>query len=210
MKRLFLVITFLSLAVTSVLAHWNPEYAGNTVRAEYGALIPMETVSNRSYGLLSLSFSHRFSSHWGWRTGLQYAPVNTDVRDYLGVPFAVVYGNIANSPRRSMREDTWDYQDRPDRFRSDVFSGFFSFFFQRSEVFAGITPGYLFGEIENRFSLSADAGVTLSIPVGRFSLDVTPAFHYLLTDNFTHSVGQPEVKPLHWQCSISGGLSYHF
>ena len=210
MKRLFFIIVFLSLAVAPVSAQWNPEYAGNTVRAEYGALIPMGTLSNRDYGMLSLSFSHRFSGHWGWKAGLRYAPVNMEVKDYLGVPFAVVYGNITNSPRRSMREDTWDYQDRPDRLRNDVFSDFFSFLFQRSEVFAGITPGYLFGEIEKRFSLSADAGVTLSIPIGRFSLDVTPAFHYLLTNNFRHPAGQPEAKPLRWQCSISGGLSYHF
>ena len=128
---------------------------------------------------------------------------------------------------------------------SSVILNLFNIFLRRSEFFAGITPGYLLGpeshvpkvygmttssrpllmetgfQLNNRFSLSADAGATLSIPLWRFSLDITPAIHYLFTNNVTESrqtfdiqnnnpTGPPEVKPIRWLFSVSGGLSFLF
>ena len=54
-----------------------------------------------------------------------------------------------------------------------------------------------------------------------FSLDLTPAFHYLVTNNFSEyrqqidpadgsPIGSPTLKPLRWQFSIGFGLSYLF
>lgn len=125
----------------------------------------------------------------------------------------------------------------------DALSSFLFFLFRRFEGFAGVTPGYLIGNesigrasyqtasektiydegvlLNNRFTLTADAGLTLSIPIWRFSLDVTPAIHYLLTNNCSEyrqaidpltdlPVGQPSVKPVRWQFSLTGGISFLF
>ena len=117
--------------------------------------------------------------------------------------------------------------------------------FRRAEIFAGVTPGYMLGHstiyrqtegysmdgtryesdkgirLNRRFMLTADAGFNLSIPIWRFSLDLSPAFHYLVTNNFTEfqqsidpltdrPIGAPSEKPVHWYFSISGGISWLF
>ena len=250
MKRLLIISASIFLAVFPLAAQRkagsDPDFTKNSIRAEYGALIPVGTVSNSGSGLMSLSYTRRFSGPWGWRTGVQYAPVDTDVHDYAGLPLAVVFGPFANSLDKTPRNNTGDYEPYPGRFKRETVTGILSLFLRRTEVFAGITPGYLFGDatgrsrgragitssagqtqwmetsiqLGNRFSLSADAGVTLSIPLGRISLDITPAAHCLLTDNFKENrqtvdmnnrpVGQPSVKPVRWQCTVSGGLSYYF
>ena len=250
MRRLLIVFSSILLAVFPLAAQRrtasDPDFTRNSIRAEYGALMPVGTVSNSGSGMMSLSYTRLFSSHWGWRTGVQYAPVDTDVHDFAGLPVAVVFGPFVNSLDKTPRNNTGDYEPYPGRFKRETVADILSLFLRRTEVFAGITPGYLFGDatgrsrgragitsstgqtqwmetsiqLGNRFSISADAGVTLSIPLGRISLDITPAAHYLLTDNFkecrqivdmnNHSVGQPEVKPVRWQCTVSGGLSYYF
>ena len=81
MKRLLIVFSSILLAVFPLAAQrkaaFDPDFTRNSVRAEYGALIPVGTVSNSGSGLMSLSYTRRFSGHWGWRTGVQYAPVDT-------------------------------------------------------------------------------------------------------------------------------------
>ena len=88
------------------------------------------------------------------------------------------------------------------RMRNDVVANVLNIFLRRTEFFAGVTPGYMPGlEPDHRFSLAADAGMTLSIPLWRFSLDMTPAAHYLVTKNFGET---------RWLFSLSGGLSFLF
>ena len=117
--------------------------------------------------------------------------------------------------------------------------------FRRAEVFAGVTPGYLFGDgsigrrlegysmdgtryesdegilLNRRFMLTADAGFNLSIPIWRFSLDLSPAFHYLKSPTTSRipTVHRPArtTAPwapfrclVHWYFSISGGISWLF
>ena len=65
-----------SPAAAQVKPDFDPDYAWNTIRAEYGALIPAGTVSNKSLGLMSLSYTRRYSGRWGWRTGVQYASLD--------------------------------------------------------------------------------------------------------------------------------------
>lgn len=136
----------------------------------------------------------------------------------------------------------------PDKMSRDVLVGFLAVLLRRAEGFVGLTPGYIFGngsvtrrtemlwagdgplaksyqdagvQLTRRFTLTADAGLTLSIPVWRFSLDITPSFHYLFTNNFTEyrqdidplterPVGSPSLRPVRWHFSISGGLSWLF
>lgn len=136
----------------------------------------------------------------------------------------------------------------PDQMSRDVLVGFLTVLLRRAEGFVGITPGYVFGngtvsrsagtywvsgdrptatyqdagiQLTRRFTLTADAGLTLSIPLWRFSLDITPSFHYLITNNFTEyrqdidplterPVGSLSLRPVRWHFSISGGLNWLF
>lgn len=85
--------------------------------------------------------------------------------------------------------------------RNQTAANFFNVFLRRTELFAGVTPGYLLGDLSNKFTFAADAGVTFSIPIWRFGLDITQAAHYLVTRN---------VEPVHWLFTVSGGLSFLF
>jgi hypothetical protein len=225
---------------------FDPDLARNAIRAEYGALVPFGTMPNNSAGFFSLSYTHRSAGHWGWRGGLQYAPIGTPTKDYVGLPLAVVYRASA-STFNSRQQEYWDDDFGRDRMKKDIFADVLSAFFRRTEIFAGVTPGYLLGDesnrksvhgvawsddgrsiwteaglqLDNRFSLSADAGVTFSIPIWRLSLDITPAFHGLLTNSVSEHrqnidpknnqpVGDPSVKPIRWMFTLSGGLSFLF
>ena len=220
MRNTLFSIALILFSLPPVAAQEKPEFnadlAWNTLRAEYGVGIPSGTVSNKRFGLLSLSYTRRYSGRWGWRSGIQYASLEAPVDYYVG-----------------------------QRMRGSVVANFINIFLRRTEFFAGITPGYLLGDesyptdtygmttsagpilmktglqLDNRFSLTADAGITLSIPLWRFSLDITPAIHYVFTNNVNENsqtfdiknnnpTGPLGVKPIHWLFTFSGGLSFLF
>ena len=254
MKRLLLSLVASIAALTLVSAQekprFNPDQTWNTIRAEYGMLVPMDSYMASSDAFLSLTYTRRFSRHWGWRTGIQYDTEMMSVEDHIGVPVAAVFRTrtygfgesvrtaAAGAASSAVYEKTIGYGSR-DVAENAIFN-FLFFLFRRAEGFAGVTPGYVFGhekvhrhiaqdqnfydegiQLNRRFTLTADAGFTLSIPVWRFSLDVTPAFHYLITNNFSEyhqdfdpltdrPVGQPALKPLRWQFSLTGGMSFLF
>ena len=263
MRNTFLYIAFLFLitfpAAAQVRPGYDPDRTMNTIRAEYGALIPVGTIPNRSAGLFTLSYTRYYSGHWGWRGGIQYASLNAPADSYAGLPLAVVYrfstksfdGRLQKAMDDSLDDLSWNGGgDVPEyerqRMRNAVVDNILNIFLRRTEFYAGITPGYLFGSqpdkmktysmadssgasgkvqagllLDNRFTFAADAGITLSIPIRRFSLDITPAAHYLFTDNVSERrqvldskngapVGEPTVKPIHWLFTLSGGLTFLF
>jgi hypothetical protein len=260
--RRFLPAAALFLVTLSAFAQqkprFNPDLTWNTLRAEYGILIPFETSVADQSTFLSLTYTHRFSRHWGWRAGAQYAPEHTDIRNYVGVPLAAVFRSGTYGFRErtqdavvnSVEDVVWDgiTGQGSDQMARDVVANFLFIVFRRFEGFVGVTPGYVFGNhstpgttlygasdgeqtvsaiyeegirLNRRFTLTADAGLTLSVPLWRFSLDVTPAFHYLITNNFSEyrqefdprpaqPVGSTSFKSVPWQFTLSLGLSYLF
>ena len=220
MRYSLLSLVFILLISNSLVAQEKPEFdpdqAWNTIRAEYGALVPVGPYPTKTFGLTSLSYTRRYSGRWGWRTGMQYAQFGASVDEYVGLPLSAVYrfrtksfdGRAERARDDIMKDLSWDYGGDPpdyekDRMRRSVVGDLFNIFLRRTELFAGITPGYLPGlEPEHRFSLTAQVGATLSIPIGRrFSLDFTPATYYLFTKNYGE---------YRWLYSISGGLSFLF
>ena len=259
MKNTLLFITLLFLAILPVSAQrkerFNPDLSWNTLRAAYGVRIPMGSDLAPDGDAFSVSYTRRFSNHWGWRTGFEFLPENISVSDCAGLPAAIVYRTytvgfktgVQNAVLNSAADVVWDgvMGYGAEQMRQDVLANFLFILFRRAEFFAGVTPGYIFGEgtipgsvygitdgtrttpyvetiqLNRRFSLSADAGATLSIPLWRFSLDITPAFHYLITNNFSEyhqeidattgsPIGSPVLKPLRWQFSLDFGLSFLF
>ena len=254
MRRFTLAATlFLVTLIASAQQkpRFNPDLTWNTLRAEYGLLLPMEDshmVSSDSF--LSLTYTRRFSRHWGWRTGIQYDTEMMSVEDHVGMPVAAVfrtrtYGFGESVPRAAAGAASTAFHEKTMGYGSgevaeNAVFNFLFFLFRRAEGYVGVTPGYVFGHdnvyrhgaggrspydegirLNRRFTLTADAGFTISIPVWRFSLDLTPSIHYLMTGNFSEyhqdfdpltdlPVGQPSLKPLRWQGSIGFGLSYLF
>ncbi len=126
------------------------------------------------------------------------------------------------------------YGTNPDA--GTIFGQFLSGLFNRIEFFAGLTPGYIFGQreephgnareehymkINNRFSLAADAGLGLSFRIWRFELSAIPSVRYFITDNYrevnnvsyatpTGTESNFTDKARSWQFSIQGGLSFTF
>ena len=69
------------------------------------------------------------------------------------------------------------------------------------------------------FFLSLDGGIAFHYPIGRVSLNLNPAFHYVLTDTYKVRTvttdmlsGQAETKDryVRWLFGISGGISFSF
>ena len=215
MKTVLLSFACIVLSISFVAAQekpgFDPDSAWNTIRAEYGALIPVGTTPNQRFGLCSVSYTRRYSGRWGWRTGLQYATLDAPSGKYVGLPLSAVYrfstqplgGRVRNAWNASLDDLSWNGggdvpQSKKQQMRNDVAANFLSVFLRRTEIFAGITPGYL---QENQFTFAADAGVTFSIPLWRFSLDITPAVHYVISEDLVH---------VHWVCTLSGGVSFLF
>lgn len=250
MKHLLIIPLAACILAASTLSaqekpRFNADQACNTLRAELGILTP-----DSPDAMFSLSYTRRFSGHWGWRTGFQYASEMASVQDHFGLPVAIVYrsgtydfdASMQYAARGTASQVIWDglHGRSAKDISSHALRNFLCFLFRRAEGFAGLTPGYVFGEgtvgrmttqygeireegirVDSRFTLSADAGCTLSIPVWRFSLDLTPAVHYLVTNNFCEyhqqidpedgsPIGSPVLKPLRWQFSIDFGLSFLF
>ena len=259
MKRSILSLTILllvsSFASAQEKVRFNPDRTWNALRAEYGYLTPIDSDLAFGDAFLSLSYTRRFSGHWCWRAGVQYQLENTSIQDGIGLPVAAVFrtgtygfdGSLRSAAKNSAAQVVWDgvagYE--PEQMARDVLANFLLILFRRAEAFAGLTPGYVFGNesvsrhsavsyppatasyrdegirINHRFFLTADAGFTLSIPLWRFSLDLTPSVHYLLANSFSEyrqdidplterPVGTPSLKPVRWQFSLSGGLSWLF
>ncbi|MBQ9193960.1 MAG: hypothetical protein IJ156_09605 [Bacteroidales bacterium] len=251
MKR-FAFLLFLCLAVSAqAQTAFNPNFAWNTVRAEWGMQTMMDSDHAGSAGewnVLTLSYTRRIGTRWGVRGGVQYAPEHCGIQDFAGLPLAAVwrsrtYGfdeTLPNMAVRSMEDIVRDgATGQADRIGGDLLLNALLTVFRRAEGFVGITPGYLFGDghtgrltssdrygddgirLNRRFYATADAGFTISIPVWRLSLDVTPAFHYLITGNVSdyfqaidpltdRPVGAPVTKTPHWLFSLNLGASILF
>lgn len=125
-----------------------------------------------------------------------------------------------------------------DALKNDLASRFLTFItslISRVELFTGVTPGYIFGEDHlhwtsmsgvnlgepfqrgtvspHAFFLSADAGLSLVIRIWRMSINVTPAVHYYITDNYrlyNAALKQDLSSPVRWQMSLSGGVNFMF
>lgn len=215
MRKVLISFVCIVLSISTVDAQektgFDPDLAWNTIRAEYGVLIPAGTTPNQSFGLSAVSYTRRYSGRWGWRAGVQYAPLETSTGPYFGLPLSAVY-RFSTQPMGGRARNAWDASlddmswngggdvpsSKKEQMRNDVAVNFLSVFLRRTEIFAGVTPGCMQG---GKFTFAADAGVTLSIPLWRFSLDITPAAHYLVTRN---------VEPVHWVFTLSGGVSFLF
>ena len=245
MKRIIIVLAIISLTGSVAFAQ-KVRSDNSDIRFAAGVRIPLEHSWEEGGEVLSLTYGKYNSKGFGFRGGVQWMFENMGVDDYLGIPLSVSWSSGRKHTFKQSLESGVDnvaysiyhnkyyYGDNPNTgsiagsFLFGLLSGF--------EVFAGLTPGYIFGPqktargsgvsehysyIKNRFSLSADAGFGLSCRIWRFRLSFIPSFHYFITDNYreveidryTHD-GSTDVhtsdKAKSWQVSFQGGLSFSF
>ena len=196
---------------------FNPDYAIHDIRLEYGFLTSLSNHAPApSYWQLTSSrlFWHRLA----WQRAIMYVPKANGYEQFIGLPTGLAFRSATVPFRESMADAVDDllFDASWDLFWGD--SGFFIWdiimaFVRRAEPYIGLTPGYYVGERSlssdftplRRFSLTADAGVVMSIPIWRFSLNITPTFHYAFINNYRY-----EGKATRWLLTISGGIGFMF
>ena len=146
--------------------------------------------------------------HWnglGFRTGIRYMPEYGDIDNAVYVPLAFSWRSRLRTGQERLSAgvsglspyvyDTPSFMTAAGAFLLNLFSRF--------ELFAGLTPGYVFGmgdaRPEHPFGVSADAGFALSYRIWRFNIRMAPSIHYSLTD-----------RDFPWSASLDFGLLYLF
>lgn len=246
MKKLVIVFALVALTGSAAFAQKAYKDYNQDIRFTAGVRIPVEQSRANNGEVISLTYGRYNDKGFGVRGGVQWMFENMDINDYLGIPLSVCWSSGKRTFKESLENGVYNaawgafhdklyYGTNPDA--GSVLGSFFTGLFNRIEFFAGLTPGYIFGHsndqssvndkythytyLNNRFSLTADAGICLSIPIWRFQLSVIPSFHYFITDNYreinvksvTHD-GSTDVftsdKAKSWQFAIQGGLSFSF
>lgn len=224
MNRKSLIISV--LLVASAIQIQAQERKGCNREAGFttGVMVPMD----KDFGgdvTFGLTYEKFYINGLGIRTGLQYTPYTAKLDHTFGVLLAVAY--------RWNKDGNW-----AERASGRSLANILLSLNKGTEIFAGITPGYVaakksglhvstdgnfkterYTENGSPLFLSLDAGMVYSYPIGRVSLNVNPAFHYVLTDTYkVHTVttdlidGTTDTKDrvIRWLFSICGGLSFSF
>ena len=162
---------------------------------------------------LDITYGRFYRHGLGFRAGACYMLSNVGIDHAAGLPVAFAW-----------RSKVWGFEVT-----------FITSLISRVELFTGVTPGYIFGEDHlhwtsmsgvnlgepfqrgtvspHAFFLSADAGLSLVIRIWRMSINVTPAVHYYITDNYrlyNAALKQDLSSPVRWQMSLSGGVNFMF
>ena len=219
---LFLLAVSLSLAAqaqddSSALLEEDSFYTKN-LRIEAG-IYGGSGVDNYA-GMLQLTRTYNFWGPLAYRTGVLAIGDGLAYDGYLGVPLSLSYCPGTTSLRDRL---IWAAEESivdiiidvitgdTDKIGQDIAANLIYVLFARTEFFVGVTPGYWLGQKSDfnyghpRFSLTADAGMVLSIPLGRLSFDITPTYHYSFGKNLVTGEG-----PQRHFFSVGLGLSWLF
>lgn len=220
MKRI-LVLVLLLAASLPVLAQKQPFYPEDALREfqiEAGA-------SKINAAFLQVNYTQLFYKRLAWRAGAQIAANSQGYEYLIGAPVAFVLRSEMATTDQAIDNaftmaaspvyDPYSYRevDLERSLAQSVAGAILGFLIRRIDVYAGVTPGYYLGPASverelrpyGRFFLSADAGLSLSIPIWRFTLSATPSLHYALL-----GVRSPNEGYNHLYFSMSFGLGYLF
>lgn len=225
MNRKSLIISVLLVfATTMQIQAQNGNGFNREAGFTTGVMVPM----NKDFSgdiTFGLTYEKFYINGLGVRTGLQYTPFTAKLDHTFGVPVALAY--------RWSKKGNW-----AERASGSTLSNILLSLNKGTEIYAGITPGYVaakksglhvstdehfkterYTENGSPLFLSLDAGMSYSYPIGRVSLNLNPAFHYVLTDTYkVHTVktdlvdGSTTAKDrcIRWLFSICGGISFAF
>lgn len=223
-RRSLIISVLLVFATTMQIQAQN----GNGFNREAGFTTGVMVPINKDFSgdiTFGLTYEKFYINGLGVRTGLQYTPFTAKLDHTFGVPVALAY--------RWSKKGNW-----AERASGSTLSNILLSLNKGTEIYAGITPGYVaakksglhvstdehfkterYTENGSPLFLSLDTGMSYSYPIGRVSLNLNPAFHYVLTDTYkVHTVktdlvdGSTTAKDrcIRWLFSICGGISFAF
>ena len=230
MKRILIILLGL-LTLTAMPARaqeqaplpvkFNPDYALQDIRADYGMYTSISP-SSIDGNYLQISYTRLFWRRFAWKAGACFL-TNPGGYDFLlGAPVAIAYKSgttpfedaIAYGLEGALTSTVIDgIFGNTDRIADDILTNLLLVLFRRMEFYAGVTPGVCLGEamlgsneeVFGRFTLTGDLGMVLSLPIWRFSLNLTPAFHYAFIGNYQIDNRVPRAY-----FSIGAGVNYLF
>ena len=199
---------------TAVLAVKPAQQGLEEIRVGVGIRKAVDrNLRNGSPEVFELTYARYNQKGLGFRTGIEYMPVNMKIDSYFGVPVAFsartrsrtfsqsIMTGLESAAVGAVRDAVYGYEPNARSILGDFIFGLFN----RAEFFAGVTPGYIFGtntplsisygestmatetvKLDNRFTFSADAGFSMSFRIWRFNLSIVPAVHYFLTKNYIY------------------------
>ena len=224
MNRKSLIISVLLVASAIQIQAQEKKGFNREVGFVTGVMVPMDKDFSGDV-TFGLTYEKFYINGLGIRTGLQYTPYTAKLDHTFGVPVALAY--------RWSKKGNW-----AERASGSTLSNILLSLNKGTEIYAGITPGYVaakksglhvstdehfkterYTENGSPLFLSLDAEMSYSYPIGRVSLNLNPAFHYVLTDTYkVHTVktdlvdGSTTAKDrcIRWLFSICGGISFAF
>lgn len=213
---------------------FNPWQSTDEITFSIGMYMPMqgeEGGAQESFRLDYASFGYR---NFGYRVGALYTPQLRGLERSLGIPLQVAWRTELRG-RERWAENWPDAAASTIENRGNPLPGLlFILLPQRVEFSGGVTPGWIFGEKDfhlasspainhgawyeegvlrhHPFTLSVDAEIKLTYRIWRFTLSITPGFHYFLTDNFRvyDTFSGQHTDPGRWYFSLCGGLGFMF
>ncbi|MBP5333127.1 MAG: hypothetical protein J6W94_06440 [Bacteroidales bacterium] len=228
MKRLFTILAGL-LCAGIVCANaqdednvrFNPEYSIQDISVEYGRIASFNGGAMDS-NYLQVNYSRLFWRQFAFRAGAMAVKDPGGFEWLAGAPLAVSYRpwtvSLEDAVAYTLQETLYDtvydsLSGRSDQIGSDILFNLFWLLFRRFELIVGVTPALYLGNASpasnvntyGRFALIGDAGVKFSIPIWRFSLDITPQAHYSFLRNT-----ELDGEPTRLMMSASFGISYLF
>lgn len=200
---------------------FNPNYAMQSLSAEYGAIASFNGGAMDSQ-FIQLTYTHKFWKRFSFRGGAMAVPGPGGFQFFAGAPLGVSFSTgtatFEEAAAYALQESIFDVVISASwgnygSLSHNLLENLLFLLFRRLDFFVGVTPGYYFGEPVNasnvttygRFSLWADAGMSLCIPIWRFTLNFSPVFHYAFINNC-----DMDNLPTRTMMSISGGISYLF
>ena len=230
-----LMTIFTGISHTAYAQRQNPLNQEITFSTGYLDPFDKEFSGDITFNIL---YHKYFFNGLGLRTGLQYTPTIAKLDHTFGVPLAVSYrwnnkGDLMENGFRSAKTSR--------ETGGNIKDGLFNFLLglnRGTEFHLGFTPGHVAasksglkawtdGQIKTEqytengspFFLSLDGGMAFHYPIGRVSLNLNPAIHYVLTDTYkVHTVttdmlsGQSQANDryVRWLFSVCGGISFSF
>jgi hypothetical protein len=228
----------LIVALSASLLCFNALAQTRDIGLQVGVNVPIpQRAGIGSDIMFGIGYGQFYYNGLGFRTGIQYSASVADIDDVFGVPIAFAYRTHSKSAGE--RFETGFAGARNAMSSKGFLGGFLLNLFSDMEFFAGVTPGYIAGssgspfktswgrqsweetyvEKKYAFSLTLDAGMSLNYSIWRFDLKLTPAFHYILTDNYIYhsTIGETGVgvqtdstTPLRWFFTLNGGIAFRF
>ena len=244
MKKLLFSLFLMLVILPAMAQRIDPNSFGQELSAGIGAATTFKnnTGNDISYWL---NYSKYYSRHVGGRFGVQYMPEYMGVRDFVSFPMAFSLRTGMREANETMTYgallaidmlDAWLWES--DNLIVDMLAVLVLSLINRAEFYVGLTPGYIAGPdslhettylnadgtIGTRvqgirkagdFYCSADAGLSFSWRIWRFTLNISPVVHYNFTGNYhiysnTESTVHPQDTPMPWLFSMNFGIGYLF